>query len=164
DAARGDRLRLAAVDGSMLRVVRLRQVDRHLVAADLDRQPDPARIGAVAVVVERALGAVDAVRDGGNGRALEALGLSEDLVARGVDRLLAVLGDDRLEPPLAGADARDLRAEVTDGRVREAAVATEQVGDVAPLDASVDDLHRPEPDPLLVDLGRVHRPAGFLRA
>src|SRR5581483_10313032 len=154
DAARGDGLRLAAVGRAASGVVARAQVDGHLLAADLDRQAHPHRLVARAVVVEAALGTVDAVRDRSDGGALEALGLREDVIARCVDRLLAVPGQDRLQAALPGPNARDLRSEVADGGIAEAAVTTEQVGHVAPLHACFDDLDRAEPDPLLVDLGR----------
>src|SRR5215213_1544673 len=163
-AAGGDRLRLAAVDRAPAGVVAAREVDPHLLPADLHGEPNPHGVLAVAVVVEAALGAVDAVGDRGDGRPLEALGLREDLVARRLDRLQAVAGDDGLEAPLPGAHAGDLRAEVADRRGAEAAVAPEQVGHVAPLHPALDDLCGPEPDSLLEDFRRVHRAARVLGA
>ena len=73
------------------------------------------------------------------GAIARTLGLGEDRLPRRRDRLGSVAGDDRREPLLAGAGAGDLGAEVADGRIREAAIAAEEVGHVGTLHAALDE-------------------------
>ena len=96
--------------------------------------------------------------------ALELLRLAVDLVARLDVGLVAEAVEDRLEPRLACAARGDLRVHVADERVAEAAVPAQQVDDVLARLAAVVDPRRRPAHPLLVDLARVHRPAGVLAA
>src|SRR5439155_15165382 len=101
-----------------------------VIARDVDSHVHRNRAVPEAVVVEEPLGAVRAVRDRGDGFALELLRLAVDLLARSGIRLVAEAVEDCLKTCLPRSASCDLRIHVADERVAEAAVSPKQVGDV----------------------------------
>ena len=104
---------------------------RDAVGRDLDARPQPHGLVRVAVDVDRALGLVDAVRQGRELGARAPLGVVEQLAHRAGDRLAAVPRDERLQPPDAGRVRRDLGAEVAGRLVLGADLREDQREDVA---------------------------------
>ncbi len=120
--------------------------------AELDARAQAHGLVGVAVVVDGALGLVDAVRQRRELGARAPLGVVEQLVHRREDRLAAVALDQRLHAAHAGRVRGDLRAEVAGRLVLRADLREDQPEDVGHDLPALDELHRRDDHALLEDL------------
>ena len=123
------------------------------------------RVGPDAVGVEERLARVDAVGDLRDVRAHHLLGAVAQLLHARGHGLLAVAVDQRREPLLAHRERGDLRLDVADPLLRHPDVREDDRQDVLVHHALAEELHRRQPQPLLLHLGRARRePAGHRAA
>ena len=131
------------------------EVDDHPVAVDGDRDRDRDRVRVEAVLVDVVGERVDAVGHRRDRVPGEPLGLVEERGAGGGKVVDAVSLDEREVAALAGEARGDLGADVAEDDVRHPDVLLEQVEQRLDRLAPLEQLDRRDPDPLLVDLGRV---------
>ena len=158
-----ERLRVGRVDGRAALRVAAGEVERDAVRRDLDARPEPHRLVAVAVGVDRAFRLVDPVRQRLDLGAGAPFGVVEELFHRSHDRGVPVARDERLEPAGARRVGGDLRPEVAARLVLRADLRQDQVEDVVDDPAGLDHLHGRDDHALLEHLperpDRGRRPA-----
>ena len=132
------------------------EVHPHLVAAHGQLDRDPQRFRLVAEPVNEVLERVCPVGQGGELGTHQALAEQLQLVhvAAALERAVPLENLD--QAALAGAAGRDLGPQVADHLDRLARVLLEDADHARVLAAGLVELEQGQPQPLLVDLGRVH--------
>ena len=130
-----------------------REVDLEVAAALGDRGADLDVDGAVAVVVEHRLAAIDAVPPARDHRPHLALGAIEHGLDRGVGGGAAELGEQRAKAPLADPGGADHRREIATKLARMADVEDDHLEHIGAQPALIVELERRDADALLPDLG-----------
>ena len=113
-----------------------------------------------AVVIDQALGGVGAVRDAANRRTHLLFGYVEDPLHRRVERLAAILVEQRLEAALADLHRADLALQVALDEERQEDVEQDGVPQALVRLALDVELRRRDPDALLPDALRARVVAG----
>ena len=142
--------------GPRTRGARAREIDRHPVARDLDRDFDADQLVKIdPVVVEPVHVGIAPVRKALDGAPHELFGAGEELTGeRGKTVRPVAIGELR-HPARADRARRDLRVEVAHERLRHPHVEAEEIDEGAVDLAPVAELEGRDADPFLEDLGRV---------
>ena len=131
------------------------EVGDHLVAAYDQRDPDLERVGRDAVVLDEHRRLVAPVGELGDLGPQAPLRMADQRLGARTNGVDPVAVDQREQPPLADVQRSDHGVEVAPGRPRRAVVREDHPPELLVVAARLDQLHRWQPQALLVDVGRV---------